>query len=387
MKITKKKIFYWSPFLVPIATPKAVINSAYALERYSDNYECSIINLFGEFNFFKEEIEKKKINLKKNFFSKVHKLLPYKGKIKSRFSFLIIFILSFFPLKKIILDEKPDYLIVQLITSLPMVLLLLFKFNTKFILRISGLPKLGFFRKLLWKIALKKFYLITCPTKTTLEYMKSLNIVSENKIRLLYDPIIDIKDINYKKNLAKATQHSNYFLAAGRLTKQKNFLFLCKAFKIIINKYPSFKLLIAGDGEDKKKIENYIEKNKLKKNIFLIGHTENIFPLMKDAEAFILSSLWEDPGFVIVEAAFCRTIVFSSNCTTGPKEIIKDNINGILFKTNDLNDFVKNFDRFNNIINNKDLKKKLVLNNLIFSKKFSLFSHYLKLDKILKGFN
>ncbi|MDA7830968.1 glycosyltransferase [Candidatus Pelagibacter sp.] len=387
MKITKQKIFYWSPFLVPIATPKAVINSAYALERYSDNYECSIINFFGEFNFFKKEIEKKKINLKKNFFSKIYKLLPYKGKIRSRFSFLIIFILSFFPLKKIILDEKPDYLIVQLITSLPMFLLLLFKFNTRFILRISGLPKLGFFRKLLWKIALKKFYLITCPTKATLEYMRSLNIVSENKIRLLYDPIIEIRNINYKKNLAKATQHSNYFLAAGRLTKQKNFLFLCKVFKIIINKHPSFKLLIAGDGEDKKKIEDYIEKNKLKKNIFLIGHIENIFPLMKGAEAFILSSLWEDPGFVIVEAAFCRTAVFSSDCLEGPKEIIKDNINGILFKSNDLNDFVKNFDRFNSIINNKDLKKKLILNNLILTKKFSLFIHYLKLDKILKGFN
>ncbi len=387
MKITKQKIFYWSPFLVPIATPKAVINSAYALERYSDNYECSIINFFGEFNFFKKEIEKKKINLKKNFFSKIYKLLPYKGKIRSRFSFLIIFILSFFPLKKIILDEKPDYLIVQLITSLPMFLLLLFKFNTRFILRISGLPKLGFFRKLLWRIALKKFYLITCPTKATLEYMRSLNIVSENKIRLLYDPIIEIRNINYKKNLAKATQHSNYFLAAGRLTKQKNFLFLCKVFKIIINKHPSFKLLIAGDGEDKKKIEDYIEKNKLKKNIFLIGHIENIFPLMKGAEAFILSSLWEDPGFVIVEAAFCRTAVFSSDCLEGPKEIIKDNINGILFKSNDLNDFVKNFDRFNSIINNKDLKKKLILNNLILTKKFSLFIHYLKLDKILKGFN
>ena len=379
MIITKKKIFYWSPFLVPIATPKAVINSAYALERYSDNYECSIINLFGEFNFFKEEIEKKKINLKKNFFSKVYKLLPYKGKIRSRFSFLIIFILSFFPLKKIILDEKPDYLIVQLITSLPMVLLLLFKFNTKFILRISGLPKLGFFRKLLWKIALKKFYLITCPTKTTLKYMKSLNIVSENKIRLLYDPIIDIKDINYKKNLAKATQHSNYFLAAGRLTKQKNFLFLCKAFKIIINKYPSFKLLIAGDGEDKKKIENYIEKNKLKKNIFLIGHTENIFPLMKDAEAFILSSLWEDPGFVIVEAAFCRTTVFSSNCTTGPKEIIKNNFNGFLFDSNNIESFLDCFE----ILLKKKNNSEILLNNLRYTKNFTLFNHYIALKEII----
>ena len=65
----------------------------------------------------------------------------------------------------------------------------------------------------------------------------------------------------------------------------------------------------------------------------------------------------------------------------------KDNVNGILFKSNDLNDFVKNFYRFNIIINNKDLKKKLILNNLILSRKFSLFSHYLRLDKILKGFN
>jgi glycosyltransferase involved in cell wall biosynthesis len=379
LKIAKQKIFYWSPFLVPIATPKAVINSAYALERYSDNYECSIINFFGEFNFFKEEIEKKKINLKKNFFSKIYKLLPYKGKIRSRFSFLIIFILSFFPLKKIILDEKPDYLIVQLITSLPMFLLLLFKFNTRFILRISGLPKLGFFRKLLWRIALKKFYLITCPTKATLEYMRSLNIVSENKIRLLYDPIIEIRNINYKKNLAKATLHSNYFLAAGRLTKQKNFLFLCKVFKIIINKHPSFKLLIAGDGEDKKKIENYIEKNKLKENIFLIGHIENIFPLMKDAEAFILSSLWEDPGFVIVEAAFCRTVVFSSNCITGPKEIIKNNYNGFLFESNNIESFLDCFE----ILLKKKNNSEVLLNNLRYTKNFTLFNHYISFKDII----
>lgn len=379
MKIAKQKIFYWSPFLVPIATPKAVINSAYALEKYSDNYECSIINFFGEFNFFKEDIEQKKINLKNNFFTKFYKFLPYKGKIRSRFSFLIIFVLSFFPLKKIILDEKPDYLIVQLITSLPMFLLLLFKFNTRFILRISGLPKLGFFRKLLWGIALKKFYLITCPTKATLEYMKSLNIVSENKIRLLYDPIIEVKNINNKKSATKITHHSNYFLAAGRLTKQKNFLFLCKAFKIIISKYPNFKLLIAGDGEDKKKLVDYIDKNKLKKNIFLTGHVDNIFPLMKGAEAFILSSLWEDPGFVIIEAAFCRTPVFSSNCITGPKEIIKNNYNGFLFESNNIESFLDCFE----ILLKKKNNSEVLLNNLRYTKKFTLFNHYIAFKDLI----
>merc|ERR1712127_916395 len=96
------------------------------------------------------------------------KYLPYKGKIKSRFSFLLFFILGYFPLKKILDKNKPDYLIIHLITSLPLFILIFFNLKTKFILRISGYPHMNFFRKLLWKIALKKIYLITCPTYNTL---------------------------------------------------------------------------------------------------------------------------------------------------------------------------------------------------------------------------
>ena len=53
----KKKIFYWSPFLSPIATSRAVINSASSLIKFSQNYESSILNFFGEFNLYKEEIQ------------------------------------------------------------------------------------------------------------------------------------------------------------------------------------------------------------------------------------------------------------------------------------------------------------------------------------------
>ena len=86
--------------------------------------------------------------------------------------------------KKILDKEKPDYLVVQLITSLPMFLILLFDFKTKFILRISGLPRITFFRKILWKLALKKFEYITCPTISTMEYLSNLNIVDRKKDRL-----------------------------------------------------------------------------------------------------------------------------------------------------------------------------------------------------------
>ena len=374
---------------MPIATPKAVVNSAKSLKNYGKNYECSIINFFGEFNSFENVLKNKNIKLINCFNKRLLNVLPKYGKLKSRFSFIIVFILSFFPLKRLISKQKPDFLIIHLITSLPLILLIFFKFKTKFILRISGLPKLGILRKFLWKKALPKVYMITCPTKSTANYIESLGIVDKEKIKTLYDPIIEINKINLQKkqNINLPFKGEKYFFTAGRLTKQKNFLMLCKAVKKVVLNFPSFKLVIAGDGEDKNKILSYIEKNNLEKNIFLIGYVRNIFPYINSSQGFILSSLWEDPGFVLIEAAACKIPVFSSDCLEGPKEIIKDNINGILFKSNDLNDFLKNFERFNNIINNKDLKKKLILNNLKLIKKFSLFRHYLELDKILTVFN
>ena len=60
-----------------------------------------------------------------------------------------------------------------------------------------------------------------------------------------------------------------------------------------------------------------------------------------------MTSLWEDPGFVLLKLQLAEIPVFSSDCPEGPKEIIKDNFNGLLFKSNDENDLVKNFDKFN----------------------------------------
>lgn len=383
----KKNIYYWSPFLVPIATPKAVVNSAKSLKNYGKNYECSIINFFGEFNSFENVLKNENIKLINCFNKRLLNVLPKYGKLKSRFSFIIVFILSFFPLKRLISKQKPDFLIIHLITSLPLILLIFFKFETKFILRISGMPKLGILRKFLWKKALSKIYIVTCPTQSTANYIESLGIVDKEKIKTLYDPIIEINKINVQKkqNINLPFKGENYFFTAGRLTKQKNFLFLCKAIKKIIIDVPDFKIIIAGDGEDKSKISSFIQKKNLQKNIFLIGHVDNIFPYISLSQGFILTSLWEDPGFVLIEAAACRSPVFSSDCHEGPKEIIKNNSNGLLFKSNDENDLVKNFIKFKDIISSPEKKKKLILNNLILTRQFSFFNHYVKLNKILSN--
>jgi hypothetical protein len=101
------KVFYWAPFISKIATPKAVINSALSLNKYSNKkIQSSIINLFGEWNFFLDDKKKYNLNLL-NLFNKIHFLnLPDNGFFLSRISFVFIFLKSFFPLLKLLKKKK-----------------------------------------------------------------------------------------------------------------------------------------------------------------------------------------------------------------------------------------------------------------------------------------
>ena len=68
--------------------------------------------------------------------------------------------------------------------------------------------------------------------------------------------------------------------------------------------------------------------------IILKGHVENIYKHLKHGDLFILSSKWEEVGFVIVEAALSNLFVISSDCPNGPSEFLDHGRNGILFKNN-----------------------------------------------------
>ena len=378
MQQIKKKIFYWSPFIVNIATPKSVINSVISINKYSQNYSAYIINFFKEFDIFKNSVEIDKNKFLEYFnFNLINKLPKY-GKIRSRLSFLIIFSLSIFPFHSILKKHKPEFLIIHLITSLPLLMLILFNYKTKFILRISGYPHLGFFRKMLWKLAFKKLYAVTCPTINTYNYIKSMNFADNSKIKVLYDPVINIKKINYLRK-QKIIKKKNYYLAVGRLTKQKNFLFLVKSFSKIVKEDKYAKLLIAGEGEDREKIEKFIQENKLEDNISLLGYIKNIYPYFSSAKGFILTSLWEDPGFVLIEASFFRLPIFSANSKPGPIEIIIDQKTGTTFENNNLASFAAKFDIYKKNIGNK----KILINNLKYIKNYTLFNHYKTLTKII----
>jgi len=384
--LKKKEIFYWSPSLVNIATNQAVIRSAKSIAKYESNFSSHVINFFGEFQKYEKYIVESNIQLINFFKKKYFKYFPRHGFLKSRISFILIFILALYPLYKLLKKRKPEYLIIHLITSLPLTLLMLFNFETKFILRISGLPKLGFFRKLLWKLSLNKIAAITCPTEATKDYLISLKFVDNNKVFVLPDPIVDIEKITKLRDTnIKFSKETKFIFAAGRLTKQKNFSLMINAFKNIVKQHHDIKLFIAGEGEQLKSLNNQVKSLNLEDKIFFLGFQSNIFYLMKKSLCFISTSLWEDPGFVLIEAIYSRATVISSDCQNGPKEILMNGKGGYLFKSQDLKSLNETLNKFFYDLknNNKEvlLKKINALKNI---KKYSLFSHYLNLKKILE---
>ncbi len=376
-----KKIYYWSPFFSNIATINAVLNSAISISKFSkNNFKPTLINVIGEWDAHKETILKNNIELIDLKLGRNFKRKKISGFFLSRYYQIKIFFLAFFPLVSILKKNKPDIFILHLVTSLPLFLNYLFNFKSKIILRISGLPKLNTLRKLFWKIVIKKVDIITTPTIATKNYLQK--ILNKKEIYLLRDPIIYVKEINKKqKNFKKYVSEDNIYVSIGRLTKQKNFLFLLNCFKKIIDKNKNNYLYILGNGENYKELEEFIKKNNLEKNIFLKGYKKNIYEYLCKARAFILPSLWEDPGFVLVEASYSNTTIISSDCENGPKEILDENKNGFLFESNNYDSFLDVFDSFEKT-NNREISIKKN-NAKKMSKNFSLFSHYCELNKIL----
>ena len=374
-----KKIIYWSPHINPhIATVKAVLNSALSLSKYDKNIQINIINIFGEWDKYKDICKKDNINIINltNFSFK----LPIHGFLKSRLFYIFISIISIFKVPFLLNRVKPDYFIAHLIV-IPILFISMFYLKTKFILRISGLPKFNLFRKYIWRILSKNLYSITCPTAGTLDELIKLNIFEANKILLLEDPVLRVREI-IKKRLENAPFESGYVLSVGRLTYQKNFEFLIENFSKVYGEIQK-KLIIIGSGEYEERLKKLIYKNNAEKFIEIIDYQENIHKFYKNADCFILTSRWEDPGFVLIEAAVNNVPILSCDSPNGPKDFIKDEINGYAYKNNNRSEFSLKLVKLIRNLKSQEVYQKKV-NAKLFIKKYTMFSHYIKLKEVLK---
>jgi len=102
---------------------------------------------------------------------------------------------------------------------------------------------------------------------------------------------------------------------------------------------------------------------------------------LKNSKIFVLTSLWEDPGFVLLEAGYSNLTVLSSDCPNGPKEILDNGNNGYLYHLNSVEDFLLSFEKIITSSNEDKFKKKILLKKKC--KEFTLFNHFRILNKIL----
>jgi glycosyltransferase involved in cell wall biosynthesis len=379
-----KTIYYWSPHLSDdIATIKSVKNSASSFKDYSSSYSVTILDSVGEWRRHKDFFQRKKIDII-HIGRDIYSSLSRGNFIKSRFSYIRIFFLTFLPLIRILKKKKPDYLIIHLITSLPLFIFLIFNFRTNLILRISGLPKLNPLRFIFWKLISKKVHSVICPSKGTYEYLVKKNIFKKSSLFLIYDPIIDIRDFRNlrSQNIDDSKFHLNNIVLAGRLTKQKNFILFINSFKKILKKIPALKANIIGKGEDKILLDDKIKKLELSNSIYLSGYKKNIYNYLFNSKFFVLTSLWEDPGFVLIEAAMCNLVLISSNCPNGPAEFLNYGNSGFLYQSNSTEDLVNKIIEAHNS-SPEILKKKIFLakNNCL---NYTKFRHFNKMRLLIK---
>lgn len=127
----------------------------------------------------------------------------------------------------------------------------------------------------------------------------------------------------------KQLQEGDYFnfINMGRLTRQKGQWFLIRSFRQVVDQHPNARLIILGEGDLRNELEDLINELGLNQNIFLIGDRENVFPFLKNSDCFISTSLWEGLPMVLIEALSMNLPVISSDCKTGPREILCPELN------------------------------------------------------------
>ena len=215
---------------------------------------------------------------------------------------------------------------------------------------------------------------------------KSLNFFlfgkNKEKVKYIYNPYLTKKKIKQGQFKSKKDK---IILSVGRLCKQKNFETLILAFKNFIIKNKDYKLCIVGDGYNRTKLKRLITSKKLNKKIQLKGYLNNINQQYRKAKLFVMPSLYEGLGNVLIDAINFSVPCIVTNCKSGPSEIVCRGKGGTIVPINDIdalskamNDDIKNY---NGAIKKLNFAKKKLIR---FNSESQGLKYLATLEKVLK---
>ena len=257
---------------------------------------------------------------------------PYKGKIISLglplsqniFLRVCYFFLRLLKFRKLVAKEQPDTVMslgasanaISLLTKKrPIVRVDMFLSESRKDIR--GLP----FR-LFVRFFFHRAEKIIAVSRAIARDLSTYFAIPQEKIQVIYNPV----DVEKVKKLSQESMSEGYtemfkgpvVITMGRLREQKGQWHLIRAFKKVKEAIPNARLIILGDGP----LRSYLEELGKDKSIYFLGWQQNPFPFLLRAKLFVLSSLWEGLPDVLLEAIACGLPVISTDCKSGPREIL-----------------------------------------------------------------
>jgi len=293
-------------------------------------------------------------------------------KIKSFISILIL--IKFFLKKK-------NILVLSFQSNISAIILCKI-FSKKIITRSNSFPN-NWTNNFIKKYIFKKVYPlanhnIVNSIQTKKDFIKNYKI----KSTCIYNPV-DIKKIKslstklapkiFKKNKLK-------IINVGRLSEEKDHITFLKALHLLGNQV-NYDAIIMGQGKMKNEIEDFINNHNLKKNIRLIGYKSNPYPYIKQSDFVILTSLHEGLPNILLEGIVLKKFIISSNCISGPKEILSNGKGGGLFKVKDfkkLKELILYYNKNRSVVKQKT---KIALKNIDRFNYYKNLNLYLNLVK------
>ena len=318
-------------------------------------------NLFLISNFLSKKVKNIKIctiskKLKKKFDSKIKFLCPEKN-FSENLNIRIKYLICLYELYKYLKSNKNSVVLSFQANIYCIIICKLL--NIKVIVRSNSSP-LGWYHNDLKKFIYRRIIKLADKViVNSLDFKKQMETKFKIKVENIYNPL----NVDEIKKKSKRKINYNFFkkgfkiINIGRLTDQKDQITLLKSINLLKGKI-KVKLLILGSGIEQNNLKNYIKKNNLGNYVKIKNFLDNPYPYILKSDLFILSSKYEGLPNVLLEAAVLKKFIISTDCPTGPKEILLNGKGGYLFNVGDYKKlskliliFLKNRNHLKNKIN------------------------------------
>lgn len=193
-------------------------------------------------------------------------------------------------------------------------------------------------------------YVVALTERTRNDYCRLFHL-RKKKVKCIYNWIDLEQSHSEEYNVS-----SKRIISVGRISREKGFDLLVQIFKIVIQRYPDWHLDIFGDGDEFEHVNKQIEVLGCRDNVHLKGHVNDLQDRYGNYAMYVLPSYREGMPLVLLEAKLNRLPIISFDITTGPREIVQDEVDGILVKPYELDNFA---DAIMRLIEEPELRMKM----------------------------